>query len=235
MHGSPSGIRRYSAARPRVDGWVDVDMTVGAQHPRSLAIAPDELPLAVTPSGVIRRATSGTSSRITPRCVCVWQRARATQGLLRFTPNFWAFALARAARSPRLCRRGILDVREAGASRRLPAHGNASTTIVLKPPDAALTATPSPAGPDPTTTTSKTAVAAASILESPSWLETVRHTGADTSSSPCDGRTVRNARPATQVRLRGCGIYYAATELEARACAGNAVAVVGGANSAGKT
>jgi thioredoxin reductase (NADPH) len=34
--------------------------------------------------------------------------------------------------------------------------------------------------------------------------------------------------------FEGAGIYYAATELEARSCAGNPVAVVGGANSAGQ-
>ena len=34
--------------------------------------------------------------------------------------------------------------------------------------------------------------------------------------------------------FEGAGIYYAATELEARGCAGSPVAVVGGANSAGQ-
>lgn len=34
--------------------------------------------------------------------------------------------------------------------------------------------------------------------------------------------------------LEGCGIYYAATELEARRCAGHPVTVIGGANSAGQ-
>ena len=34
--------------------------------------------------------------------------------------------------------------------------------------------------------------------------------------------------------FEGCGIYYAATELEARACGGEPVTVIGGANSAGQ-
>ena len=34
--------------------------------------------------------------------------------------------------------------------------------------------------------------------------------------------------------FEGCGIYYAATELEARRCAQSPVAIIGGANSAGQ-
>jgi thioredoxin reductase (NADPH) len=36
------------------------------------------------------------------------------------------------------------------------------------------------------------------------------------------------------VEFEGCGIYYAATELEARRCAQSSVAIIGGANSAGQ-
>jgi thioredoxin reductase (NADPH) len=35
-------------------------------------------------------------------------------------------------------------------------------------------------------------------------------------------------------RLQGAGVYYAATELEARVCKGQEVVVVGGGNSAGQ-
>ena len=35
-------------------------------------------------------------------------------------------------------------------------------------------------------------------------------------------------------RFEGAGVYYAATELEARLCRGSAVGVVGGGNSAGQ-
>ncbi|MFE9445428.1 FAD-dependent oxidoreductase [Streptomyces sp. NPDC006602] len=49
-------------------------------------------------------------------------------------------------------------------------------------------------------------------------------TGAEYRALPLDGWT----------ELTGCGIYYAATDLEAQAVAGRPVAVVGGANSAGQ-
>ena len=47
-------------------------------------------------------------------------------------------------------------------------------------------------------------------------------------------RPVSDASARRLEELEGAGIYYAATELEARGCAGQPVTVVGGANSAGQ-
>jgi thioredoxin reductase (NADPH) len=48
------------------------------------------------------------------------------------------------------------------------------------------------------------------------------------------GATYRSLPLDRWSEFEGAGIYYAATEIEARACEGNPVAVVGGANSAGQ-
>jgi thioredoxin reductase (NADPH) len=50
----------------------------------------------------------------------------------------------------------------------------------------------------------------------------------------CAGARYRSLPLAHWEKFQGAGIYYAATELEAKWCAGKPVAVVGGANSAGQ-
>ena len=61
-----------------------------------------------------------------------------------------------------------------------------------------------------------------------------RHRGADLGGDRGERSPYRIARPRPVVRVRGAGIHYSATDLEARACSGAEVAVVGGANSAGQ-
>jgi thioredoxin reductase (NADPH) len=63
---------------------------------------------------------------------------------------------------------------------------------------------------------------------------------ADQSEIPCravivaTGARYRRLPIESLDRFEGCGVYYAATELEARVCAGGDVVVVGGGNSAGQ-
>jgi thioredoxin reductase (NADPH) len=63
---------------------------------------------------------------------------------------------------------------------------------------------------------------------------------ADLSEIPCravivaTGARYRRLGVEGLDRFEGCGVYYAATELEARVCGGGDVVVVGGGNSAGQ-
>jgi thioredoxin reductase (NADPH) len=85
--------------------------------------------------------------------------------------------------------------------------------------------------------TSLVPVAAAGLASEPGHLVVELDGG-----EPVHGRTVVVATGASYRRLalerlpefEGAGVLYAATELEARACAGDRVVVVGGADSAGR-
>ena len=225
-------LRTYAARQQLPHVWVEVDTPAGASLVSAVGLTAVDLPAVITPTAVLRRATPGP-----------WPRA-------------WACPLPGAGppghgpcgggRWPgRAGRRRVRRLRGPGYApaglgrRRRPGGGQFRIENYLG---------------------FTSGISGADLMAN----ATVQAQKLGRSSSPCqvtrlepdehglrvvlaDGTRISAHAVviATGARYRalplprwdefeGAGIYYAATELEARACGGGPVAVVGGANSAGQ-
>ena len=227
-------LRTWAARLQVPHVWFDVDTPAGASLNRSLGVASDDLPVAITASGPIRRATSGTVSErlglssIDAKAMDVLDVVvvgsgpaglgaavnAASEGLRTMVVDSVAVG-GQAARSSRIENYpgfpfGIAGAELAGRAsiqaQKFGAHLKSPCQV------ARLCHTETHLGvilDDLTRIPARSIVVATGAqygtLDRPRWAE-----------------------------FEGAGIYYAATELEATACAGKTVAVVGGANSAGQ-
>jgi len=227
-------LRTWAARLQIPHVWYDIDTPAGARLARSLGVVSDELPVAITASGPHRRATSGTVSEqlglssIDATAMDVLDVVvvgsgpaglgaavnAASEGLRTMVVDAVAVG-GQAARSSRIENYpgfpfGIPGAELAGRAsiqaQKFGAHIRTPCQV------ARLCHTETHLGV---------------ILEDLTRIPTrsiVVATGAQYG-------TLDRPRRA---EFEGAGIYYAATELEATACAGKTVAVVGGANSAGQ-
>jgi thioredoxin reductase (NADPH) len=248
MSGAASAIRvigsRYSPDLGRVreflvrsripHEWLDPDADRDVESVlRAFAIAPEDLPVVITTGTVLRRPTPGaladylglTAGKLPDRCSDLVVVGAGPAGL--------AAAVYGASEGLRTLVVEMLAVGgQAGSSSRIENYLGFPTGI---------------SGADLTQRATVQAQKFGASLSSPRAAVSLREEAGHlvlrlSDGTDLPGRAVIVATGARYRRLDAAGleqfesrgVYYAATELEARTCAGSAVVVAGGGNSAGQ-
>jgi thioredoxin reductase (NADPH) len=229
-------LRRWAASEQIPHTWVDIDTPTGQHLREVLAVVAADLPAVVTPTGLLRSTTAGELAE----------------------------RLGLSYRPPDGAGAEVLDVVVVGAGPAGLAAGvyGASEglhTLVLDAVGAGGQAAASsrienylgfPSGLSGAELTARATVQAQKFgarVSTPCQVASLSAGDGQFEVTLGDGTRIaaRSVVVATGARYRslpvprwddfeGAGIYHAATELEARSCAEEAVAVVGGANSAGQ-
>jgi len=233
MSAGALALRTYAARQQLPHTWVEIDTPAGAALARAVAAAGADLPVVITPTAVLRHATPAL---LAGHLGLSYQPAAGPLldlVIVGAGPAGLAAAVYGASEGLRTL---LLDAVAAGgqaaASSRIENYLGFTSGIsgaeltgraaVQAQKFGARIASPSQAARLDTTherlqimLTDDTTIEARAMVIA---------TGARYRSLPLDRWT----------EFEGAGIYFAATELEARACGPDPVAVVGGANSAGQ-
>jgi thioredoxin reductase (NADPH) len=226
-------LRSFAARQRLAHLWLDADSTAGRALAESTQITAADLPAVITGHQVLRRATTG-------------QMARALGLAYRHTVT-------------KPVDLTVIGSGPAGLGAAVYGASEGLNTVVLDAVGVGGQAAASsrienylgfPSGLSGQELTQRAALQAMKFgaqLSSPCRVVDLDTEGAHLSVMLTDGTTIesRAVLIATGVRyntlplehwieFEGAGIYYAATELEARACRNEPVTVVGGANSAGQ-
>jgi thioredoxin reductase (NADPH) len=226
-------LRTYAARQRLPHLWLDADSVAGQAVMRLTPLAAADLPAVVTPQRVLRRATPGQLA-----------------GVLGLSYHSAAGKVADLA---------IVGSGPAGLAAAVYAASEGLDTLVLDAIGAGGQAASSSrienypgfpsglSGHDLTQRAALQALKFGATLSSPSQVTALDTTAQYLQVRLADGTAIssRAILIATGSRYRvlplarwaefeGAGIYYAATELEARACGTGPVTVIGGANSAGQ-
>jgi thioredoxin reductase (NADPH) len=228
---------RTWAARLRIPHtWLDVDSPDGARLLRLLDLGADQLPVVVTPSGVLARATPGTVSAALGLSYSpsrTWGGDLVDLVVVGGGPAGLAAAVYGASEGLRtLLLEAVAVGGQAAASSRIENYLGFTSGI---------------SGADLTARATVQAQKFGARLDSPCEVTGLEVDSGHLAAVLADGTRIatRAVVVATGARYRGlplprwsefegAGIYYAATELEVRSCVPAPVAVVGGANSAGQ-
>jgi thioredoxin reductase (NADPH) len=231
---SESLALRTFAARQRLPHlWLDADSAAGRALIDSAHLLASDLPAVFTPHDVLRAATPGEMAQLLGLSY-----RRNTNDLVDLTiigsgPAGLGAAVYGASEGLDTV---VLDAiaigGQAAASSRIENYLGFPSGL---------------SGHDLTQRAALQAMKFGAQLSSPCRVVDLDTSGAHLSVTLSDGKTIdtRAVLIASGVRYKslplprwnhfeGAGIYYAATELEARACASQPVAVIGGANSAGQ-
>ena len=226
-------LRTYAARLALVHEWLDADSSAAHALIRATGLGTGDLPAVILPNAVLRRATPGDLAH--------------------------ALGLTVDADATDVVDLIVIGAGPAGLAAAVYGASEGLTTLVLDRAGPGGQAAASarienylgfPSGLSGGELTGRAAVQALKFgarLSSPCDVAELDVDGDHLRAALSDGTTLaaRTAIIATGARYRrlpldgwddylGNGIYYAATELEARACAGAPVTVVGGANSAGQ-
>jgi thioredoxin reductase (NADPH) len=233
MSASALALRTYAARQRLPHLWFDSDNVAGQALMNAVDLGPSDLPAVLTPDRILRRATPG-----------------------EFAEHL-GLSYKRAADRP--VDLTVIGAGPAGLAAALYGASEGLATVLLDAVGTGGQAAASsrienylgfPSGLSGADLTGRAAVQALKFgaqLSSPCQAVSLDASGALLRVVLEDGTDIstRAVVIATGARYRalpldrwadfeGAGIYYAATELEARACDGHPVAVVGGANSAGQ-
>ena len=233
LSASALALRTYVARRQLPHLWVDIDTPAGGALANAVGVGAGELPVVITPTAVLRRATPGQLADHLGLSYCRVVGETLDLVVVGAGPAGLAAAVYGATEGLQtLLLDSVATGGQAAASSRIENYIGFTSGIsgadltgraaVQAQKFGARIATPAKAvdldasGDDLRVRLSDdTAVGARAIVIT---------TGASYRSLPLKRWT----------DFIGAGIYYAATELEARSCGANPVAVVGGANSAGQ-
>lgn len=234
MSAAALALRTYAAREQLPHTWTDADTEAGAAMLRAVGAVPADLPVAITTSGVLLRTTPG----VLAERLGLSYRPSAGRGTLDLVvvgagPAGLAAAVYGASEGLETL---VLEATAAGgqaaASSRIENYLGFASGI---------------SGGELTGIAAVQAEKFGARIASPCPVARLRPDGDVIRLTLVDGTEMaaRAVVIATGARYRalplerwaefeGAGIYYAATEIEARSCAQNPVAVVGGANSAGQ-
>lgn len=232
---SASGLalRNWAARQRLIHAWVDVDSPDGEALLRTLRATACDLPIVVTPSAVLTRATPG----ILAEHVGLSYRPCAGQTLdlvvVGGGPAGLAAAMYGASEGLKTVLVDAVAVGgQAAASARIENYlGFPSGLAGVDLTNRALIQT------EKFGARINTPCAAASLQTGDGQLVITLDDGTEIASQSvilACGAQYRTLPIDRWSDFEGAGIYYAATDLEARQCGDGTVAVVGGANSAGQ-
>jgi thioredoxin reductase (NADPH) len=227
-------LREYAARNRLPHQWVDADEHADVDSLlRALAVTAADLPIVITPRGLLKRATPGdlafqlglTADTLPDRCFDVIVVGAGPGGLAASV-----YAASEGLRT--LTVDAVALGGQAAASSRIENFFGFPTGI---------------SGQDLTARAAIQALKFGAVITSPCGVSSVQEVAGHVVATLTDGTQVagRALVAATGARYRRlpvadlsryemAGVYYAATELEARQCAGAPVVVVGGGNSAGQ-
>jgi thioredoxin reductase (NADPH) len=226
-------LRTYVARQQLPHMWVEIDTPAGAALARATDAAPTDLPVVITPTAVLRHATSG---QLADHLGLSYQPVAGEildLVVIGAGPAGLAAAVYGAAEGlGTLLLDSVAAGGQAAASSRIENYLGFTSGI---------------SGAELTGRAAVQAQKFGARIASPREVARLDTTGEQlrivlTDDSEIAARAVVIATGARYRSLplpgwtgfEGAGIYYAATDLEARACGPNQVAVVGGANSAGQ-
>lgn len=229
-------LRTWASRAQIAHTWQDIDAPGGAELARALKVRPDALPVVVTPAGVLEHATPGMLAAALGMAYTESADAPSDTSdvvIVGAGPAGLAAAVYGASEGLRTL---VVDAVAAGG------QAAASSRI-----ENYLGFTSGISGAELTGRAVVQAQKFGARVTSPCEVTGLRRrdghfemTLAD--GTPVPGRAIVVASGARYRKLalprwaefEGSGIFYAATEIEARSCARRYVAVVGGANSAGQ-
>jgi thioredoxin reductase (NADPH) len=226
-------LRTYAARQRLPHLWLDADSMAGQALMRLTPLAAADLPAVVTPQRVLRRATPG--------------QLAALLGLSRHREGGKVADLTIVGSGPAGLAAAVYAASEGLDTLLLDATGTGGQAASSSRIENYLGFPSGLSGHDLTQRAALQALKFGVTLSSPAQVTALDTTAEHLAVSLADGTAVssRAILIATGARYRslplarwaefeGAGIYYAATELEARACGTGPVTVIGGANSAGQ-
>ena len=226
-------LRTYAARQQLPHMWVEADSPAGGATLAANGLGAMDLPAVVTPTVVLRQATPGMLAEV----LGLSYRPNGAQVVDLVVVGAGPAGLAAAVYGASeglqtLVLDSVAGGGQAAASSRIENYLGFTSGI---------------SGAELTANAMVQAQKFGARLSSPCLVTRLEAGGHDLRVVLADGTEIptRSVVIATGARYRslplarwdafeGAGIYYAATELEARACASKPVAVVGGANSAGQ-
>lgn len=233
MDPSALALRRYAARRTLIHAWLDADSVEGQSLMRAAELTSEDLPAAIAPDRTLRRATPATLSE--------------------------HLGLSHRPAGDKPCDLVVVGAGPAGLAATVYAASEGLRTTLLDAAGPGGQAAASPrienylgfpngvSGAQLTENAGVQALKFGAQISTPCEVAALDTHGEHLAVVLSDGSRIdsRAVIVATGARYRtlplenwhmfeGAGIYYAATELEARACEGQPVIVIGGANSAGQ-
>ncbi len=233
MSAAALALRTYAARQQLPHMWIDMDTPDGAAVARLAGIEAGDLPAVITPTGVLRNATPGEFA--------------AHVGLSYQPIEGQVLDLIVIGAGPAGLAAAVYGASEGLATLLLDSVAAGGQAAASSRIENYLGFTSGISGADLTGRAAVQAQKFGARIASPCRVVRL-DTGSDhlqvtlADDVLIAGRAVviatgaryRSLPLARWTDFEGAGIYFAATELEARACSSNPVAVIGGANSAGQ-
>jgi len=227
-------LRSFAEHSRLAHTWIDIeDAEDIGELLGSMGLSPQDTPVVITPTGMLRRATTATFAEqlgltFQPVPGYVFDLVVVGSG-----PAGLAAAVYGASEGlSTVCLDAVAIGGQAGASSRIENYAGFPNGI---------------SGGDLTTRTAAQALRLGARMNAPCEVAGLRPEGSfqvvvlrDGSEIPAravivaSGAEYRRLAAKNLERFEGAGVYYAATDLEVRVCAGAPVIVVGGGNSAGQ-
>ncbi|MEV4343271.1 FAD-dependent oxidoreductase [Actinoplanes sp. NPDC049596] len=226
-------LRTYAARLQLPHTWNDIESPAGVALARAVSAEADDLPVVITPGAVLRRATPSTLAGHLGLSYRPASGEQVDLVVIGAGPAGLAAGVYGASEGLRTL---VLDSVAAGgqaaASSRIENYLGFTSGVSGNELTAAAAVQAQKFG--------ARIASPCEVAELRSDIDAVRVRLADDTTISAraaviaTGARYRSLPLAGWDRFEGAGIYYAATEIEARACGSRPVAVVGGANSAGQ-